>query len=705
MAKNLPKVSIVLPTYNGSSYIRQSIESCLKQTYKNIELLIVDDGLTDETPNIIKSYKDKRIKYFRHKKNKGLPKALNTGFANTTGDYLTWTSDDNEYLPEAIEKLVSCLEKSKNIDLVYADYWEHFVKTNKKILRKLPDKLDLKKENLLGPCFLYTRRVYQEIGEYNPEYLGVEDYDYWIRTASKFQMKHCPYPLYIYKRHRQSLSSTKIDTIILFDKILKYQNGFISLFEAKESIFNFFLSVIKHKKSKDQALLSCIQNVFGIYRLIPLLGLTAGLLLIRLWELKNVKLDIKDFLLNQKGKAFSKSMTKKLKILHTVEFYYPSMGGAQEVVKQLSERLVKLGHRVTVATSYLPERKKTKINGVKIRQFKIKGNLVRGITGNIENYQKFVLNGNFDIILNYAAQQWTVDAILPLLSKIKSKKIFVPCGFSGLYEKEYKKYFKEMPNYLKQYDWLVFLSGNYRDINFARKHGFKNFSVIPNGAGKDEFLGAEKSVFRKKYKLKNHFIILTVGSHTGAKGHYECIEAFKRAKIENSVLVIIGNVLWDGGCYQECLQKAKKYNFRNFFSKNKILLLDPPRKEVIQAFLDADLFVLASNIECSPLVLFEAMASKTAFLTVPVGNAREIIHWGQGGLPIKAKKRKGYIYADIDDFSGKIKNLYNNPLLKLKFANNGFQAWQKKFTWERIVKDYESLYQSLTRWLISLVEV
>src|SRR3990170_3452478 len=108
-----PKVSIVLPTYNGEKYIRQSIDSCLNQTHENIELIIVDDCSIDNTPEIIKSYKDSRVKSLRHDQNKFLPHALNTGFSNATGEYLTWTSDDNYYAKEAIEKMVSFL-KNRN---------------------------------------------------------------------------------------------------------------------------------------------------------------------------------------------------------------------------------------------------------------------------------------------------------------------------------------------------------------------------------------------------------------------------------------------------------------------------------------------------------------------------------------------------------------------------------------------------------------
>lgn len=255
MSKNSSKVSIILPTYNGYKYIRQSIDSCLNQTYKNIELIIVDDGSTDKTSEIIKSFKDNRIKYIKHKKNKGLPHALNTGFANAKGDYLTWTSDDNFYTEKAIEEMLIFLNKS-NIDLVYTDYFNYLTEIDKKILVKLPDKLDLKKGNLVGPCFLYTRRVYENIGNYNAKYVLVEDYEYWIRVCKKkYSSAHYPYPLYIYRCHSNALTNTSYWEVILFDSILKYQNNFITLHELEKKIISFFLNIVIKKR----------QNVFKIY--------------------------------------------------------------------------------------------------------------------------------------------------------------------------------------------------------------------------------------------------------------------------------------------------------------------------------------------------------------------------------------------------------------------------------------------------------
>src|SRR6266567_1231523 len=101
-----------------------------------------------------------------------------------------------------------------------------------------------------------------------------------------------------------------------------------------------------------------------------------------------------------------------MKILHTVEFYSPSVGGMQEVVKQLSERLVELGHDVTVATTKLSERKEKIINGVKISEFDVSGNLVRGLKGDIEKYENFLIESDFDVVVNFAAQQWATDISL-----------------------------------------------------------------------------------------------------------------------------------------------------------------------------------------------------------------------------------------------------------------------------------------------------
>jgi glycosyltransferase involved in cell wall biosynthesis len=200
------KVSIVLPTYDGSRYLQQSVDSCLRQTYKDIELIIVDDGSMDETPDIIRSYTDERIRYIKHNTNRGLPHALNTGFAMATGEYLTWTSDDNYYAEDAIESMASLLQQDKKIDFVYANFY--MINGDGAVLQPISvgASRNLKEGNCIGPCFLYRRKVYEILGGYNPDAFLAEDYEYWIRVFKRFRMQKLDRFIYWHRLHPKSLT-------------------------------------------------------------------------------------------------------------------------------------------------------------------------------------------------------------------------------------------------------------------------------------------------------------------------------------------------------------------------------------------------------------------------------------------------------------------------------------------------------------------
>lgn len=255
MDQELSKVSIILPTYNGSRYIKQSIDSCLSQTYRNIELIIVDDCSTDNTPDIIRTYDDSRIKYIRHDKNKNLPNALNTGFKNATGDYLTWTSDDNYYSVDAIEKMVKFLQDNK-CDFVYSDYYR-FNDNSPSILEvfKNGEVTELYDYNIIGACFLYTRGVREIIGDYDPDTVLAEDYDYWIRISKRFIIKHLAQPLYYYRIHPNSLSakfSKELD-IVVTDHLVKVKNGIWDIDKATMMLTN---AIIYNLTSSNRYLLN-----------------------------------------------------------------------------------------------------------------------------------------------------------------------------------------------------------------------------------------------------------------------------------------------------------------------------------------------------------------------------------------------------------------------------------------------------------------
>lgn len=385
-----------------------------------------------------------------------------------------------------------------------------------------------------------------------------------------------------------------------------------------------------------------------------------------------------------------------MNILHTVEFYHPSTGGAQEVVQQLSEHMINAGHNVTVATSYLSERKSNRHNGVLIKSFKISGNQVRGYIGNTEEYTDFIKTSNFDVVMNYAAQQWATDLVFSLLPKIKAKKIFVPCGFSGLYDPEYIEYFNEMPKILSYYDSIIFLASKYRDINFARKHNIGNLHIIPNGADKKEFLTIYQGNIRKELGISDKsLLILHVGSFTGMKGHMEAIKIFEKTNITNTTLLMVGNVL-DHNLIRRLKKKALTNNVKisNLIGRRRILIFQLDRARTVAAYQSADLFIFPSNIEASPLVLFEACASRTPFLTTNVGNSKEIIKWTKGGVLMPTTiSEDGLSHANIEESARVLGELLKDVQKRHELADCGYSAWIKKYNWEIISKEYLDIYR------------
>ncbi len=383
-----------------------------------------------------------------------------------------------------------------------------------------------------------------------------------------------------------------------------------------------------------------------------------------------------------------------MRILHTVEFYNPSKGGAQEVVRQLSERMVELGHDVTVATSKDPNRTSKTINGVKIIEFNISGNQVVGMTGEVKKYKQFLQDSQFDIMMNYAAQQWATDLAFKVLNDLAYKKVLVPCGYSALYNPDFSDYFAKLPDILKKYSASIYLTKHYQDYVFARKHKVRNLQVIPNGADEREFnMPVNPTMFREKFQIKD-FFILAVSNHTNAKGHRETLEAFKKLSFP-ATLVIIGGQQKDG-CYDACNKTAQLIN-KNAPDK-QVLLLHLDRAATVEAFKSADVFLFLSNIEASPLVLFEAAAAGLPFVSSNVGNAKEIARWTKAGFISKTTHdtvHEGNVHADINSVVSLLEKMQNNRKLRNKLAKKGRENWAKRFTWEKITQQYLKLYKEV----------
>ncbi len=203
-----PLVSIILPTYNRAARLPSAIASCSAQTYANIEIVVVDDGSPDNTGEIVEriAASDPRVRYVRQD-NAKLPAALNTGHREALGDYLTWTSDDNQYDEDAIELMSAFLDENPDIGLVYCNVRVVDGAGNELEVRHYPDPDKIWNGSCVGACFLYRREVYEAIGDYDTNLFLAEDYDFWLRVSKQFKMHHIQGdPHYTATFHGDSLS-------------------------------------------------------------------------------------------------------------------------------------------------------------------------------------------------------------------------------------------------------------------------------------------------------------------------------------------------------------------------------------------------------------------------------------------------------------------------------------------------------------------
>lgn len=207
----VPRVTVVLPVHNGAAFLDAAITSILAQTFRDFELICVDDGSTDDTPAILRRHAlaDRRVRIITNSPNKGLPGALNTGFAAARGTLHTWTSDDNIARPEMLARLVAALDDAPDASIAYADFSVIDAEGRVTGFQKMGPASDILLGNRIGAAFLYKADVTRTLGGYDEALFGVEDYDFWLRAARRFDFVKLDEDLYLYRRHEASLTDRR----------------------------------------------------------------------------------------------------------------------------------------------------------------------------------------------------------------------------------------------------------------------------------------------------------------------------------------------------------------------------------------------------------------------------------------------------------------------------------------------------------------
>lgn len=257
-----PKVTIVIPVYNGAKYIKYALESAIAQTYDNLEILVVNDGSTDKTEEIIKPYIGKKVRYIK-KENGGVSTALNLALDKMEGEYFSWLSHDDTYEPNKIEREIEFLKENNWLGkkvIVFSDYY--LIDKNGKLIAEAKKdheetvrspEYNLLKGHINGLSLLIPKTAFDDFGKFDTELSCAQDYEMWRRMMKKYKFVHLPEALVSTRWHKKQTTQTS-------PKVLTEGNKFYSdtlaeipekrMEELEGSRYNFLIELAKfHKNS------------------------------------------------------------------------------------------------------------------------------------------------------------------------------------------------------------------------------------------------------------------------------------------------------------------------------------------------------------------------------------------------------------------------------------------------------------------------
>jgi glycosyltransferase involved in cell wall biosynthesis len=242
-------VSVIIPAYNRAAYINQTVDSVLEQTYKNLELIVVDDGSTDGTFEKLQEYGD-RITLLTHegRANKGQAASINLGLRKATGKYVAILDSDDFWEPNKLDIQVNFLEKQQNVGLVYCNgygvdadglrYYDFYSEDPNE--QNDPNRVLLDCYILLPQNSLVRKSVYDEVGFFNEEYRSAQDHDMLIRISEVCKFAYLPDFVFNYRRHEDSISAKKQD--------VRWTTGF-KILEAASKRYPYKSSTIRKRKA------------------------------------------------------------------------------------------------------------------------------------------------------------------------------------------------------------------------------------------------------------------------------------------------------------------------------------------------------------------------------------------------------------------------------------------------------------------------
>ena len=221
------RVTIYLLNHNYGKYLDKSIKSVINQTYKNIELLIIDNGSTDQSRKIIEKYKFKKNIKIIYQKNYKLSKSNNIAIGLSSGKYIMRLDADDWLDPFAVEIMANILNNNKKTDIVFPDYYltDEDGEVVEQVRRNYQKKVKLKDQPSHGACTLIKKDFLQNIGGYDETFSRQDGYDLWLSSINKTTIENINLPLFYYRKHENNLTNKFNKILDTKSLILKKKNN------------------------------------------------------------------------------------------------------------------------------------------------------------------------------------------------------------------------------------------------------------------------------------------------------------------------------------------------------------------------------------------------------------------------------------------------------------------------------------------------
>ncbi|MFH1893699.1 MAG: glycosyltransferase [Candidatus Zixiibacteriota bacterium] len=237
------KVSIIIPTYNRAEYLEEAIESALNQTYQNCEIIVCDDASTDDTAAVLKKFENS-ITVLKHQTNRGVSAALNTCIRSSDGEYISWLSSDDVYMPEKVQTEIEFLHQNPGIGMVYSDFFyiDRFSnrgqRANVQPLTEGNERTELFQRNPINGCsVMFRKQCLNETGYFDEELGGRAGYTadgaMWHKMVHFHRIRFLDKPLLYYRVHGDNVAN-RMDTRKAWSEYREYMKNWFTEQDALE---------------------------------------------------------------------------------------------------------------------------------------------------------------------------------------------------------------------------------------------------------------------------------------------------------------------------------------------------------------------------------------------------------------------------------------------------------------------------------------